>query len=41
MNRDEGSYQLSHKYDRLVMVSRTRRIEYQLLLMYGSFILVV
>ena len=39
MNRDEGSYQLSHAYDRFLdtasftLVSRTGRTEYQLLLM--------
>jgi len=41
MNRDEGSYQLSHAYDafltrRLPVVSRTGRTEYQLLLMKAS-----
>jgi len=40
MNRDEGSYQLSHAYDRLTrrlpVVSRTGRTEYQLLLMKAS-----
>ena len=42
MNRDEGSYQLSHAYDRfldtrrLPVVSRIGRTEYQLLLMKAS-----
>ena len=37
MNRDEGSYQLSHAYDRFLdataVASRLGRTEYQLLLM--------
>ena len=41
MNRDEGSYQLSHAYDRFLdtassRLSRTGRTEYQLLLMKAS-----
>jgi len=33
MNRDEGSYQLSHTYDRFLVASRIGRTEYQLLLL--------
>ena len=39
INRDEGSYQLSHIYDRfldMVIVLRSSRIQYQLLLMKAS-----
>ena len=36
MNRDEGSYQLSHAYRFLTIVSSTGRTEYQLLLMKAS-----
>jgi len=41
MNRDEGSYQLSHAYDRFLDTASSRRVknrrtEYQLLLMKAS-----
>ena len=41
MNRDEGSYQLSHAYDRFLDTAssrcvKNRRTEYQLLLMKAS-----
>jgi len=37
MNRDEGSYQLIHTYDRFFdTVSRTGRTEYQILLMKAA-----